>query len=117
MGNVQGLQRALALLGIRSERDRLEQPDYAQLLREALDRVRTAELLMREATTFEQLDVARSALSSAQAELQQLIRSAKREQGIALRPVMENEEMHRQMQDYMGRAVGDRTGMRRRPFR
>jgi len=60
-------------------------------MKAALNRVETARQMMREARTLEELDLARSALQQAQAEVQHVIRTAKRERGVALRPIAETE--------------------------
>jgi|GEM_PF-6576880 len=109
---MQVLKKALRLVGIR-DRSGQGRPDYAALMREAVDRVRTAELLIQESATLEQLDVARSALLSAQAEVQQVIRAAKRERGIALRSIAETEEIHRRMQSFMNNLPPERPARRK----
>jgi hypothetical protein len=72
------------------------------------------ELHLREATTLEELDIGRSVLLSARAELQQLIRTAKRERGIALRPIAETEQTYQNMLKQMGYRVDDQQPKRRR---
>lgn len=87
---------------------REDRPDYQQMMREALDRAATAERMIQEADCIEQLDIARSALLQAQAEIQQVIRLAKREHGVALRPIAETEEMHRRLRNHMQREKAER---------
>ncbi len=110
---MQVFRRALGLIGIRPGGNPGDRPDYARLMREALNRVHTAELLIQEAATLEQLDVARSAYLSAQAEVQQVIRAAKRECGIAVRPIAETEEIHRNMRTFMHGGPPERSTRRR----
>lgn len=94
--------RALELIGFRAPLGSVElHASYQLLMEDALRRVRLAELQIREATTVEDLDIGRSSLLAAWAEVQQLVRTAKRDRGIALRPVSETEEMHRKLRDYM----------------
>lgn len=87
-------------------------PSYHSMMRDALQRVAMAELQIKEAKTIEELDVGRSAMAAAWAEVQQLVRTAKRDRGIAVRPVAETEELHRQMRDHMNHR-GDATGFHR----
>lgn len=75
---------------------------YESQLDEALERLRLAERLMREAGTLEDLDIGRTQFQSAQAEVSQLIRLAKKERGIALRPISEVEERFDQLMHQMG---------------
>nr|PZN73737.1 MAG: hypothetical protein DIU55_02280 [Bacillota bacterium] len=89
------LQRALRLLRFRTPEPAVPVPDHQALMKAALARVETARQMMREARTLEELDLARSALQQAQAEVQHVIRTAKREQGVALRPIAETEEVYR----------------------
>lgn len=99
---MQMILRALDLLGLGGNKGSLElSPNYRLLMEDALRRVRLAELQIREATTVEDLDIGRSGLIAAWAEVQQLVRTAKRERGIPLRPVAETEELHRRMRDFM----------------
>lgn len=112
---MQMLYRALDLIGFKTSQGPLEvRPNYQLLMEDALRRVRLAELQIREATTLEDLDIGRSSLLAAWAEVQQMVRSAKRERGITLRPVSETEEMHRKLRDFMNHrsesAVRRRTG-------
>ncbi|MFZ5815151.1 MAG: hypothetical protein ACOY93_07585 [Bacillota bacterium] len=107
------LQKALAMIGIRPWPGDRNRPNYPQLMREALDRVTSAERMLREASSLEQLDLARSAYQSAQAEVQQVIRAAKRERGIALRPIAETEELYRKMRDFMKESPPDRGARKR----
>lgn len=110
---MQALHKALGLIGIRPRADR-GRPEYQKLMREALERIHAAEQMMREAHSLEQLDLARSAYQSAQAEVQQVIRTAKRERGIALRPIAETEELHRKMRELMNSHPEPPRGSRRR---
>lgn len=75
---------------------------YEAQLDEALERLRLSERLMREAGTLEDLDIGRTIFQSAQAEVSQLIRLAKQERGIALRPISEVEERFNQLLHQMG---------------
>lgn len=94
------LSRLLASVGLIPQPSEPEETRlYVAKMHEALERIRVAELQMREATSLEELDVGRSALKAAQAELVQLIRTVKRERGVAVRPVAECEEAHRQILD------------------
>jgi len=80
-----------------------QHPSDQELMQDVLRRIRTAELQLQEATSLEELDIARTTLQSAQAELQQLVRKSKRDRGIALRPIAETEEMHRNLRDFLNR--------------
>lgn len=111
---MQALHRALGLIGIRAGQNEKRRPNYQQLMREALDRIATAERMLQEAGSLEQLDLARSAHQSAQAEVQQVVRAAKRERGIALRPIAETEELHRKMRDLMNSQKSEPRTSRRR---
>lgn len=87
---------------------------YEAQLDEALERLRLAERLIQEAGTLEDLDIGRTILQSAQAEVSQLIRLAKKECGIALRPISEVEARFDQLLHRMGMltsemAVGEST--------
>lgn len=75
---------------------------YESQMDEALERLRLAERLMKEAGTLEDLDIGRTIFQSAQAEVSQLIRLAKKERGIALRPISEVEERFDQLMHQMG---------------
>lgn len=101
------VKRALKILGFDAaqEDDPKARPDYFEYMRGALNRIRMAELQIHEATTLEDLDIGRSALLAAQAEVQQLVRSAKRERGITVRPISETEELHRNMRDLLNNRV------------
>jgi hypothetical protein len=94
-------QRLTAWMKPREERNPLLEIYEAQM-DEALERLRLAERLMREAGTLEDLDIGRTIFQSAQAEVSQLIRLAKKERGIALRPVAEVEERFDQLMHQMG---------------
>lgn len=70
---------------------------HREAMRLALEKLALASLQIAEARTIEDLDVGRAYYQSALAELQQVIRTAKREWGIPLRPVAECEELHREL--------------------
>lgn len=106
------LHKALGIFGIRSSRER-EQPDYQALMRQALDRVDGAERMLREASTLEHLDLARSDLQAGRAQVQQVIRQAKRERGITLRSVTETEEIYRKMWEHMNAQEPERPTRKR----
>jgi len=104
--------RVLDVLHPRGQRGPVElYPDHHALMLEALSRVRVAELLIREATNPEELDVGRSSLQAGWAEVQQVVRTAKRDRGLPLRPVSETEELHRKLKDFMNHRG---EGLRRR---
>ena len=109
------LQRAMGVLGFRlPEREGQRCPDYPQLMKTALQRIRMAELQIQEACSLEDLDVGRSELLAAQAEVQQLVRGAKRERGIAVKPIAQNEEEYHKLIDFMNnRATPDRAPRRK----
>lgn len=109
---MQVLHKALGLLGIRSGKGNQE-PDYQGMMRQALDRISGARRMLQEAGTLEQLDLARSDLQVAQAQIQHLLRQAKRERGITLRTVAETEEIYRQMRAYMNGQESERPGPNR----
>ncbi len=75
------------------------QDDYRERMYRALDRMRTAELQIAQATDLEDLDMGRTALKQAFAEVQHIIRSAKREQGIPLRSIGESEAIYQKIMD------------------
>lgn len=102
------LQRALALLRFKAPETPPRAPDHYALMKAALSRVETARQMMREARTLEELDLARSALQQAQAEVQHVIRTAKRERGVALRPIAETEKVYRTLWERLkgGRSRG-----------
>lgn len=107
------ISRSLGLFRTRFRGER--GPSDQELMQDALRRVRTAELQLQEATSLEELDIARAALQSCHAELQQLIRTVKRDRGITLRPIAETEEMHRNLRDFLNRRSETlRTPMRRK---
>lgn len=107
------LARALGFIGFRPVyRPAQIRPNYELLMEDALRRVRVSELQIKEATTIEDLDIGRSSLLAAWAEVQQLVRTVKRERGISVRPVSETEEMHRKLRDYMNQRTN--TPPRRR---
>lgn len=94
-------QRLMQLFGAREERNPLLEVYEAQM-DEALERLRLSERLIQEASTLEDLDIGRTIFRSAQAEVSQLIRLAKKERGIPLRPISEIEERYDQMLHQMG---------------
>jgi hypothetical protein len=99
--------RALRALGIgpkSSEQETLTRK-YQQIMSDILRRMRLAELQLQEATSLEELDIARSALLAGMAEVQQLIRTAKRDRGIAVRPIAETEELHRNLRVFMNKTT------------
>jgi hypothetical protein len=101
---MQILRRTLGALGFKvtpQEEPKEQEADYQTMMRAALSRVRLAELQIQEATTLEELDVGRSEMMAGWAEVQQLVRQAKRERGIAVRPISETEELHRQLRDIL----------------
>lgn len=73
-------------------------PHYERM-QAALARLRNAELQIAQATTIEDLDIGRTALAQATAEVQHVIRMAKRERGIPLRSTEETEAIHRALLD------------------
>lgn len=93
------LQKALRILGFRAPKREYREPDHHALMKSALLRVENARLMFREARTLEELDLARSALQQAQAEVQHVIRLAKRERGITLQSVAETEQAYRRLWD------------------
>lgn len=113
---VQVLRRALGALGFKAaEVQSGHNPEYHDMMREALRRIRMAELQIQEATSLEELDLGRSSLMAGWAEVQQLVRTAKRDRGISLRPISETEELHRNMRDFLNHRVeGERNNPRRR---
>ena len=100
---MQVFRRALGALGFQKETEEIpkDRPDYQHMMRDALSRIRMAELQIQEATSLEELDLGRSSLLAGWAEVQQLVRTAKRERGITLRPISETEELHRNMRDFL----------------
>lgn len=113
---MQLFRRALGALGIRKEAQAgpKERPDYQQMMRDALGRIRMAELQMQEATSLEELDLGRSAMLAGWAEIQQLVRTAKRERGITVRPISETEELHRNMRDFLNHRQDPNAAARKR---
>ncbi|HLN60175.1 MAG TPA: hypothetical protein VK464_01395 [Symbiobacteriaceae bacterium] len=113
---MQVLRRALGALGFASQPEEPPRNDrYQELMRQALTRIRMAELQIQEATSLEELDIGRSAMQAGWAEVQQLVRTAKRDRGLPVRPIAETEELHRNMRDYLNHRIeGDRNPARRR---
>jgi polyribonucleotide nucleotidyltransferase len=115
--NVHVLRRALGALGIKptQEENNSKLDYYQEMMRQALSRIRMAELQIQEATSLEELDIGRSAMQAGWAEVQQLVRTAKRDRGLTVRPIAETEELHRNMRDYLNHRIeGDRSPARRR---
>lgn len=83
----------------------------------ALQRYRWATAQVREASSPEELEVAHKAWQAAQADLQWLIRLAKRDQGIPLRSVSETHRAYQGLLHRLRRAEGAATPARRRPAR
>ena len=110
---MQVIQRALARLGFGPAETKEYRPDYQYLMQSALSRVRTAELCIQEARSLEELDTARAAMAAAWAEVQQLVRTAKRDRGIAVKPISETEEMHRNLRDFMNHRTTEKSGNRK----
>ncbi len=75
----------------------LSQNEYRWAMDAALTRLRLAEIQLREAATLEQLDLGRTAMQQALAEVQHLVRQAKADRGIPLRSIAETEEMYQRM--------------------
>jgi hypothetical protein len=103
------LQKALELLGFRVPVKECREPDHHSLMQSALQRVEIARQMMREARTLEELDLARSALQQAQAEVQHVIRLAKRDRGIALKPIAETEQAYQRLWDRLKGGYGSRS--------
>ena len=101
------IRHALAKFGFGPTESQQYRPNYQQLMREALQRVRNAEICIQEARSLEELDTSRSAMAAAWAEVQQVVRLAKRDQGIALRPIAETEELHRNLRDLLNHRTGE----------
>jgi hypothetical protein len=97
---MQWVRRALSVLRFHAVPE-ARGPSAQERMRELLHRIRTAERQIQEATSLEELDIGRATLIAAHAEMQQLIRIAKRERGIALRPIAETEELHRNLRDFL----------------
>lgn len=106
---MQVLRIALGALGFKTETGPAR-PNYRELMENALKRVRMAELQIQEATSLEELDLGRAAMQSGWAEVQQLVRTAKRERGIAVLPISETEEKHHRMRDFMNHRDPSPTG-------
>ena len=76
---------------------RVEPDEYPAAMRSALRRLRQAEVQMQEAASLEQLDLGRTAMQQALAEVQHLVRQAKADRGIPLRSIAETEEMYQRL--------------------
>lgn len=84
---------------------------YRERMAQVIERVRRAELQIAQAKELEELDMGRTALQQALAEMQHLIRMAKRERGIELRSIEESESRYREMvRGFGGRAGAPRQG-------
>lgn len=97
------LPRMVGWITMRIGAQPAKEPDYYVRMRAALDHIRMAELQLAQATSLEEFDLGRSALQQAHAEVQHIVRQAKRDLGLPLRPIQECEEMHRQMVESMYR--------------
>lgn len=96
------IRHALRVMGLGTAwENEQSHPNYRNQMLEVLTRIRLAELQIQEATSLEELDVGRATLLAAKAEVQRLIRSAKRDRGLSLRPIAETEAIHRNMRDFM----------------
>jgi hypothetical protein len=113
---MQVFRRALGVLGFAKETQEVPQdrPDYQEMMRDALTRIRMAELQIKEATSLEELDLGRSALLSGWAEVQQLVHTAKRDRGIPVRPISDTEELHRNMRDFLNHRQDPNAAARKR---
>lgn len=76
-----------------------------QLMRGAVHRLRMAELQLAEATTLEEIDGGTEAFQRAVAELETVVRLAKLQQGLQVRPAGEAEAMYRQWLVAAGRVA------------
>ena len=101
------VERALGAMRFRGESE--SHPTYEEMMTEALRRVRLSELQIRESRSVEELDIGRSTLQAAWADVQSIVRTAKRDRGIPLRSVEETEGLFRQMRDHFHhrKAAGD----------
>lgn len=71
--------------------------EYQTMMRAALNRLRLAEVQLREAHSLEQLDLGRTAMQQALAEVQHLVRQAKADRGIPLRSIADTEAMYQRL--------------------
>lgn len=71
--------------------------EHRNRMRQVLQRIAVSRLQLSEAASLEELDIARSSLQAALAELQIIIRTAKTDAGLELRPVQEVEEEYRRL--------------------
>lgn len=108
---MQIVRQLLAAVGMGQPLPVDDTPDYTQMMNSALERMRLAEIQICEAGSLEELDCGRANLQSAQAEMVQLIRTAKKQRGMSLRPISECEEMHRRLVEHM---TGQGTTSKRR---
>jgi hypothetical protein len=92
MGAIRSVWNRLSLAG-KSSPD----TEHRNAMQAALERLHLSSLQISEARTLEELDLGRAAQLSALAELQQVIRVAKRDRGIPLRSVAECEELHQNL--------------------
>lgn len=101
------MERALGAIRLRGDAE--AHPPYEEMMDDALRRVRLAELQIREARSVEELDIGRSTLQAAWAEVQSIIRTAKRDRGLTVRTIEETESMFQKMRDHFHhrRAAGD----------
>lgn len=70
----------------------------------ALERYRWADAQVREASSPEELELAHQAWLTAQADLQWLVRLAKRDHGLALRPVSETHRIYQALIHHLRKA-------------
>lgn len=109
------LRNAMSLLGLGGRQENEGRTEHQRLMQSALNRIHMAELQLREATSLEELDIARSAILSGHAEVQQLIRTVKRDRGITVRSIAETEELFRNMREFINhRTEPGRTSVRRK---
>jgi len=101
------VERALGAIRLRGESE--AHPPYEEMMDDALRRVRLAELQIREARSVEELDIGRSTLQAAWADVQAIVRTAKRDRGVPLRSIEETETLFRKMRDHFHhrKAAGD----------
>lgn len=86
---------------------------YRARMQNALERMRLAEMQIAQAKELEELDMGRTALQQAFAEVQHLIRAAKRERGIPVRAVGDSEEIYRSVVDTIAGRRGQGAAHRR----
>lgn len=84
-------------------------------MQQALGRVRMAEVQISEASSLEELDLGRTALQQAYAEVQHVVRAAKRDLGIPLRTIDECTSMHQRLIHHLFKGTAE--GARQRSMR